>query len=1348
MSSGDRQTWNAAQQKAIELDGNLLVSASAGTGKTAVLVERIIRRVLDPVSPVDVDRFLVVTFTDAAAAQMRGRILAAMLERRALEPGNRRLDEQIALLPRADISTLHSWCLRLIRGNFHRLGLDPALGVMDEHESELLLLEVLDRLCEDRYEREDRGWLDLVDAYGSDRGDEPVRQLALALLKFARTQPWPRHWLARSVADLDRDPGLSVLETPWVKEIGAVAAGQLALALAHLREAALVCEEPGGPLGYAATIAAEAGDLAAAAGEWQTVADGQPEDDPSEVDEQIWAQLLATLGRLAKQGRLPAVRGVPDEQRKRAQDLRNRAWAIVGRLQRDSAAWPVDDMRSGLSRAAPLARSLVNLVLDLDAAAREARLGAGRIDFPDFEHYALELLSDGGCQERTQPSGLAVTLQQHYHEVLVDEYQDINRAQEELLRLASRDNLFCVGDIKQSIYRFRGTDPGAFRGLRADYEAAGEGSAGGSSSGRLDVRAAKRVGRAVDLTDNYRSRPAVLDAVNFVFRQLMQRRLAELDYDDAAELRAGARSLYEQAPDRDAPVEVYLLERQSEPGGADAAENQDLLVVGGEREPTPDRPELDDLEREAALVGQRILEMVGDEGGASRAGGEFSVYDSRTRVHRPVRFGDIAVLMRAVQGRANRYLEILSRLGIPVRVELATGYFSAVEVETMLALMRVIDNPRQDIELAAVLRSPLVGLDERQLVTIRMVRRRAGFYDAVRAASEAEDDLGHNLRSFLHRLDEWRTAARRGPLGDLVWQLLHQTGYLAFVAGLPDGTHRRANLLALHERAREFDRFARQGLSRFLRFIERLHEAERDLGAVHDLGQELDAVLVTSVHKAKGLEFPVVILPDLGKRFHPPDRGNLLWHADLGLGPKVADRDLGAKYPTVAWQAIDGRLRAEGLAEELRVLYVALTRARERLVLSGASRDVGESLRRWRSTAGLAELPPEVLAAQNCYLDWLGMTLVRHRQACQQLGLAERAPTQDNEGDDEPDATEPVGGDEAAAGAPPHWRDRSRWLISGEGVLGSFGDLSARGGEARRQQAAQMWSRLQRLIRLGSGRREISAELDRRMSWQYPRPALARTPAKVSVTELRRLWVDTAAATDETATLWPAAAGQEPGARLAIGAGDAEAAGAARPVAAWDLPRLRGWGERRVAGALERGSLVHLVLQHLDLTRPLDRAGLATQLAGLKARRILPDAVVEEEPYLLTSLEWFFATPLGSSMARRHHQVFREVPFTMAVAAQQVWGARPELAGEDVLVQGIIDCVVIEPDCLEIVEFKTDRLAPGMAAATATGRYQLQVDLYALAARAAYRRPVRRAHLVLLTPQVIATLSDPGPAAH
>jgi len=1342
VSSGERQTWNDAQQKAIELDGNLLVSASAGTGKTAVLVERIIGRVLAPVAPVDVDRFLVVTFTDAAAAQMRGRILAAMLERKALEPANRRLDEQIALLPRADISTLHSWCLRLIRGNFHRLGLDPALAVMDEHESELLLLEVLDRLCEERYEREDPDWLSLVDAYGSDRGDEPVRQLALSLLKFARTQPWPRDWLSRSVADLDRDAGSAVLGTLWVKEIGAVAAGQLALALAYLSEAAVVCAEPGGPLGYGSMIAAEADDLAAAVGEWQAVADGRSEDGSPAVDEQLWARLLAALGCLAKQGRLPSLRGVPEEQRKRAQDLRNKAWSIVGKLQRDSAAWPVEHMRSGLNQAAPLARSLVGLVLDLDTAAREARLGAGRIDFPDFEHYALELLSDGGGQERAQPSELAATLQQHYHQVLVDEYQDINRAQEEILRLVSRDNLFCVGDVKQSIYRFRGTDPGAFRGLRAAYEAASEGSPG-DSGGPLSERARKRVGRAVDLTDNYRSRPAVLDAVNFVFRQLMQRRLAELDYDDAAQLRAGARKLYEQAPDGDAPVEVYLLEKQSETGGAVATEDQDLLGVGGEREPPPDRPELDDLEREAALIGQRILEMVGDEGGASRAGGEFSVYDSRTRAHRPVRFGDIAVLMRAVQGRANRYLEVLSRLGIPVRVELATGYFSAVEVETMLALMRVIDNPRQDIELAAVLRSPIVGLDERQLATIRAADRRAGFYDAVRAASRAEDDLGHSLRTFLHRLDGWRTAARRGPLGDLVWQLLHQTGYLAFAAGLPDGTHRRANLLALHERAREFDRFARQGLSRLLRFIERLHEAERDLGAVHDLGQDLDAVLVTSVHKAKGLEFPVVILPDLGKRFHPPDGGNLLWHAELGLGPKVADRDLGAKYPTVAWQAIDGRLRAEGLAEELRVLYVALTRARERLILSGASPDVDESLRRWQSTAGLAELPAEVLAAQNCYLDWLGMTLVRHRQACHQMGLAERAPIWDNERAREPGVTGIVGGDEGAVRAPPCWDDPSRWLIAGEGVLGSFGDLSARGGEARREQAAQMWSRLRRLNSLGSGRRDVFAELDRRMSWQYPRPALAQTPAKISVTELRRLWVDTAASVEETATPWPAPAGLEPGAPATKGAGDAEAPGTARPAAVCDLPRLHSWGERRVTGALERGSLVHLVLQHLDLTRPLDHPGLAEQLAGLTARRILPGAVVEQEPYLLASLEWFFATPLGKNMVRRHQEVFREVPFTMALAAQRVWGARPELAGEDVLVQGIIDWVVVEPDCLEIVEFKTDRLAPESAAATATARYRMQVDLYAMAASAAYRRPVRRAHLVLLTPQVIATL--PGP---
>ncbi|TLN17021.1 helicase-exonuclease AddAB subunit AddA, partial [bacterium] len=542
-------------------------------------------------------------------------------------------------------------------------------------------------------------------------------------------------------------------------------------------------------------------------------------------------------------------------------------------------------------------------------------------------------------------SPVALELREYFAEVLVDEYQDINAVQETILRLVSRQetdnpNMFMVGDVKQSIYRFRLAEPALFLQKYRSFP---------RDAGAQDL--------GVDLARNFRSRREVVDAVNFVFRQLMTERAGEIAYDEKAELVCGAEYLpgCEGVPVAAGPVELHLIEKQAPGGGTVAADEgetdgdgpggcEDYGDAGDGAGPSlaEELAELDAARQEARIAARRIRVLV--HGTSDLPGSEVCVFDKGAGGYRPVQYRDIAVLMRAPGNAANIYLEEFRQAGIPAYANLGSGYFTATEVEVMMSLLKVIDNPRQDIPLAAVLRSPVVGLTAEELAAIRLAALPGDFYEALRrvagnlpseAGSEpppefVDEALGRKAGAFLARLDEWRTMARQGSLADLIWRLYNDTGYYAYVGGMPGGAQRQANLRSLYDRARQYEATTFRGLFRFLRFVEKFRESGHDLGAARALGENEDVVRVMSIHKSKGLEFPVVIVAGLGKQFNTSDlREQALLHKELGIGLPVMDPELRLTYPSIAWEAIKRRLYFEMLAEEMRILYVALTRARE-----------------------------------------------------------------------------------------------------------------------------------------------------------------------------------------------------------------------------------------------------------------------------------------------------------------------------------------------------------------------------------------------------------------------------------
>lgn len=1290
--------WTDEQWMAVAAEGSrLLVSAAAGSGKTAVLVERIISRIADEARPLDVDRLLVATFTKAAAAEMKARIRSALEELLERRPDSRHLRKQLALLPRAPITTLHAFCLDIVRQYAPLAGIDPDFRVIGEIEAELMKIDILDELLEERYGAEGSGGplVRLSERYGGERGDELLHRLILKLYDFARSQPWPEHWLrecARRFAEADAG---RLAASPWAEDmrrealIALEGAGSL---LAAARDLAL---RPGGPASYAETLEE---DLAVAERLRAAVA-GQPWD--------RWKEAFAAVSF----GRLKAVRGGNADPRiqERVKKLRDDARKSVLAVAEEWMARDPDEYAAELKELAPDMEALAELVIAFGERYAQAKRERGVMDFGDLEHTALRLLrAPESTPERPVPSDVALAYRERFEEILLDEYQDTNEVQEALVELISRPdpgNVFMVGDVKQSIYRFRLAEPGlflrkykTFRVLRPGSDASG-GASGDPAAG----------GVRIDLSRNFRSRRNIVEAVNRVFRLIMREPVGELDYGPSEELVYGG--LYPEAevpPEGPAvsgtvaalppepPVELIVIDRgtgvpggdgPAENGAADAAEGGGtatgrLAEEAGTGEadrsgtgasspdgegPLEDPEDLEAIQLEARCIAAEIRRLT--EGGGGLPGA--SVYDAAARVYRPVAYRDIAILLRATVALAPVVLEELKAAGIPAYADLATGYFEATEVHTMISLLQIIDNPDQDIPLAGVLRSPIVGLSAEELARIRLADRRGSFWKAVRAAASddsTDGELRRRLDEFLRRLDEWRTFARREPIGDLLLRLYRDTEYENFVGGLPGGAQRQANLRALADRARQFERSGSRGLYRFLRFLERMRDTGADLGAARVVGEQENAVRIMSIHKSKGLEFPVVFVAGLGRAFNRQDLGGLfLYHKRLGFGPKMVDPDLRTAHPTLPYLAIRRRLAAELVAEEMRVLYVAMTRARERLTLVAASRDAAQELARWREALerGEGRLSDAALAAATRYLDWLGPAFLAAEEG------PERVPAM-----------------------------RLRTVAAGEFAL-----PLPRAAEAP-PEAETLWRAVRRLEPAPVEETEAGKRAYEALSWTYPRAAATRLAAKTSVTAMKKMREEAA----EEARAFPA----EETAELA-------------PEGSFRLRRPKFLAAGRLTPA-ERGTAYHTVFQHLPLAEPMGAEELERWMRTLLTARLLAEEQLKAvDPAKIAA---FCGSPLYARM-RAARRLWREMPFSFRLPAEEVYADRPEAreaAGESVLVQGVIDCLFEEGDGLVLLDYKTDA-DRGIGWEMAAEEHRFQLETYGAAIGRILGRPVKEGHI-------------------
>ena len=927
--------WTEEQLKAIETRRcNLLIAAAAGSGKTAVLVERIIRIITNEESPVDIDRLLVVTFTSAAASEMRERIASAITKALEKSPNSKNLQKQLTLLSRANITTMHSFCLDVIKNNFHIIDLDPAFRILDETEGMLLRSEVLEELFEDKYENDDKEFLDLVEAYSDSKSDDKLKDIVLDLYKFSMSGPWPQRWLRDkseefnigTIEDLDKSSWMKVFIENLVIELqGLISMEEKALEL---------CEETSGLEPYIDTFRDDITML-------------------QMIYEHLGAGVVEIYNRLssASFSKLKTVRkaNVSDENvQSRVKAIRDDVKKKINKLRDEIFSMTPDEMLHSVKSSYPYMKTLSNLVIEFQDKFSNAKKERGALDFNDLEHLCLKILT-------SENSGVADNFKEYFDEVLVDEYQDSNAVQEAIIDLVSRKysddpNVFMVGDVKQSIYRFRQAKPELFLEKYNTY----------SKEQGKNVK--------IQLYKNFRSRDEVIKGVNYIFKEIMSRVVGELEYTDEEALNLGAS--YKDAEDDNyvvgGKIELNILDKSTEV-------EEEILIEEEE--------DLGAINLEARIVANRIKELL-----SNKDGKVFKVLDKVTGEYRPVTYKDIVILLRATKNWSEVFLDELGAEGIPVYADTGSGYFESIEIRTIMSLLKVIDNPMQDIPLIAVLRSPIMSFSAEDLTNIRLVDKDKYFYENIISISNEEFDCEKELiekcNIFLERLNVWRKKSIYTPIDEFIWYLYTDTAYYGYVGAMPNGVLRQANLRILFQRAKQYEQTSFKGLFNFINFINKLRKSSGDMGSAKVLGENEDVVRIMSIHKSKGLEFPVVFVCGSGKQFNLMDlNNNILYHEELGFGPELVDLDKRVSYPTLPKEAIKQRIRLETLSEEVRILYVAFTRAKEKLIITGAVNGLEKWITKCCNAAALDRniiLPSEVLKGKS-YLDWIGMAICKHR---------------------------------------------------------------------------------------------------------------------------------------------------------------------------------------------------------------------------------------------------------------------------------------------------------------------------------------------------------------------------------
>ncbi len=1277
--------WTPEQESAIiapkdsSLDNQtLLVAAAAGSGKTAVLVERIITRLKDMDNPLSVQELMVVTFTKAAAQEMSARIglaLAKAMESTDDAAMQERLERQLNLLPSAHISTLHSFCQWVIRSYFYKLDINPTARIGNEAEMALLQQEVLADLLTKSYEEGLYNIYELADFFSDDKSDAGLTAKFMSLYNYAMSLANPDGWLRKALEPYKEAMTVNPSETLWGQYMWDQHVAVIDRIRERLERMEQILLDPVGPHKWQNIYDNQLAALSMLSGAetWDDMGEACKHTDTfikdrfNRLGEEVDPSLQAEFKSLGSQNK---------------EDLKAMQGAVF--------TVPEATLQDQFKAQYPIIEGLVELTIAFHKAYRDMKQEQGIMDFSDLEHLCLALLVEPGTEDDPQPSDVAKELQDTFKEIMVDEYQDTNGVQETIINLISRvDNRFYVGDVKQAIYSFRMADSSLFMEKYNTY-------------GDTDA-----VERRIDLAKNFRSHENILAATNFLFYQIMTEEAAELNYTEAESLIPGR--IVEDAPEDwvGGDVELQLLDV-----------SKDTLSASESDEDEGDDPE--NNERELDFIIQKIKEIHAAKKKVQNPDGTF----------RQIEWRDFAILRRSLAGWGTRAVEAMRQAGIPAVVNERDGYFEAQEIQLLLALLSIIDNPEQDLPMAAVLHSGLVGLDANELGALRLSGEGSLWSLMPAYAKEAQDE---RLLAFIDHMERWRTLSRRHGVTDLLWDIYESQDYVNYVGAMPNGLVRRANVLALYDRAKGYEASGFRGLFRFLRFVESLRDSNQDMPLANVVSEADNVVRLMTIHKSKGLEFPVIFLSGVQKGFNMMDlRSELLIDKNAGLGLKGYFPDIRVSFPTIPWFYVKDVKEAALKAEEQRILYVALTRARDKLIMTGHFKGfknakgklstLGELIKNAASVEG-QQLPTDIITQANTYLEWLIMGFTRHLDGGNPLRVAieYEGPTYF----DLPDK-----------------KCRIKVEIH-DGSL--YGDL-----DYKADIDETTINKVRELQAVNSV--ELPQEIEDRFNYSYPYSDATRRTAKISVSELKRRFQERELEAGTIDTLNEPIITVDTGVKRAIS--DAILGQAikldpkssvnveAKNINAASLPITEALdvtvssdelansvfgrkpqalqSEEDVLTGAQWGTLMHEAMQWLPLAQ-YTQASLTKELDAL----VTKGTFTEEERNLLsdTSLYKFFSSDLGKRLINAK-RIERELPFSMLFEGKRVYDTLED--GENLFLQGIIDTAFEEDGEWILVDYKTDRVKSGE---DLIKRYKIQMDLYKEALQRLTGMPVKACYI-------------------
>ena len=1316
--------WTQEQQNVIDSrGGNLLVAAAAGSGKTAVLVERIIQMILNSDLKIDIDKLLVVTFTNAAASEMRERIGDAISKKLDENPEDEHLQDQLVLLNKASITTIHSFCLEVIKSNFHKINLDPNFRIGDETECSLMKLEAIDETFDILYEQNDEEFCYLVDCYAEKRGDSNLQNLILSIYSFVMASPYPKVWLKESAEDFNITDDFDFATSKWAKAI----LETVKIQMEGIEKSLCKAMEDVYGIDELVTFTDKLKI------EYEKIKEILYACDTS------WSDAYRQISSMTFENYAKGVKRIPKdapsyikEEKDKAKKIRDNAKKSIEKIKTSVFNKNYDDLKDEIKFLYPIVKSLSDVVLMFEQIYSQKKRDKGIIDFNDIEHFALQILTETDEngdfvfdeEGKNIPSDIALEYREKFYEIFIDEYQDSNQVQEVILSTIAKQkepNRFMVGDVKQSIYRFRQAKPEIFLQKYATYD--------------TDLSSEYK---KIMLYKNFRSRKEVVDSVNYIFEHIMSKNLGEIDYNEEEKLNLGAN--FEEVEDEKiilgGATEIHLMEKK-----VPEVEDPDEEEEEGE--------DLDASQIEARMVGKIIRDIMRP----NENGEIMQVFDKKLETYRNVEYKDIVILLRATSAWAPVFAEELINMDIPTYADMGQGYFETMEIQVIMSFLKVIDNPMQDIPLIAILRSPIYGFTPEDFIDIRITDKKVSFYEVMRmfvgekidlsnaeeqdiAEDEISDDTGNEIidvninkensyvdadmddyyqninyedfeyeneefiyndeviyesyinenveddliyeinsniegdeesqkselelkvRRFLDDLKELQEKSMYMSTDEFLWYIYTNSGYYAYCGALPGGSQRQANLRILFERAKQFEETSFKGIFNFINFISKLKKSNSDMGSAKTLGENANVVRIMSIHKSKGLEFPIVICSGMGRNFNTMDfRKDVLYHHELGYGPQIVDFERRISYPSIAKEALKCKINIENISEEMRILYVALTRAKEKLIITSSIKDIEQNMHKWSSNISTEKMVSkyDILNGKN-YMDWMMPAIIKHK--------------------DLEDIRETYNLSTSIS-----MEDESKWSVK----TWSRDDIDF---EKHEKEGIR---EVLNTMDLSQHDTEYYEQIEKKLNFEYPYLGVVKKAASISVTEIKKRQEEYEEQEDSL--------------------------GLYKHKTTLKKPKFLSESQKseKITGA-RRGTIVHLIMEVLDFEKVNTESEIKAQIQDLVKRRI----ITEKESQVLSprKIMRFFKSPiakrmLSSKFVKREQKIYTQIKMNDIYLNDEIFkNNRETYENESVMLRGVIDLYFEEDDGLVILDYKTDFVDENNKKEI-IHKYKKQIEIYA-----------------------------------